>query len=252
MRQVHQRARCALAIPLIAAGLFAASTPAFADQFKQAADGGAIDCAVSRHELTRFSLVGDQFASVSKLSTGYPYNDFAVSNEPVRGDIYVSVPETYVAKSISFFATTKKGFVYKFACSADAVEAQQVFIANPAIAKDDAATWERETRIEDSAVRLIQAMAAGTPLPGYAIRQVAAAPARAGMLEVQLVAEHRGAALAGTTVRVVNRGGNPLTLNTTELAPRGALAVAIAQPTLQPGQATTAWLVSANGETSHD
>jgi conjugal transfer pilus assembly protein TraK len=252
MRCIHSRARCALIIPLAAATLLGSSAPAFADQFKQVADGGAIDCAVSRHELTRFSLVGDQFASVSKLSTGFPYNDFAVSNEPVRGDIYVSVPETYAAKSISFFATTKKGFVYKVACSADAVEAQQVFIANPAIAKDDAASWERETPLEDSAVRLIQGMAAGAPLPGYAIRQVAAPPARAGDLEIQLVAEHGGAALAGTTVRLVNRGGKPLTLTTAELAPRGALAVAILQPTLLPGQATTAWLVGANGEASHD
>ena len=252
MKCLSKRARCALLVPLVTLSLLGASAPAIADQFKQAADGGSIDCAVSRHELTRFSLVGDQFASVSKLSTGYPYNDFAVSNEPVRGDIYVSVPETYAAKSISFFATTKKGFVYKFACSAEAVEAQQVFIANPAIAKDDAANWERETPPEDSAVRLIQAMAAGSPLRGYLIRQVAAPPARVGALEVQLVAEHRGAALAGSIVRILNRGGKPLTLTTAELAPRGALAVAIAHPTLTPGQATTAWLVSPNGETSHD
>ena len=41
--------------------------PAFADQFKQAADGAGIDCSVSAHELTRFALVDDQFASVSKI-----------------------------------------------------------------------------------------------------------------------------------------------------------------------------------------
>jgi hypothetical protein len=74
---------------------------------------------VSARELTRFALVDDQFASVSKISTGTPYNDFAVTNEPLRGDIYVSVPETFAARSISFFATTKKGFVYKVSCQVE-------------------------------------------------------------------------------------------------------------------------------------
>jgi hypothetical protein len=51
-----------------------------------------------------------------RSGTGTPYNDFAVTNEPVRGDIYVSVPEVYAAARISFFATTKKGYVEQFAC----------------------------------------------------------------------------------------------------------------------------------------
>ena len=55
------------------------------------------------HELV--GVVEDQFASVSKISSGYPYNDFAVSNEPLRGDIYVSIPETFAARSFSFSAT---------------------------------------------------------------------------------------------------------------------------------------------------
>ncbi len=141
--RTQRRARAALhglaAIAACVAG------PAFADQFKQAADGAGIECVVSARELTRFALVDDQFASVSKISTGTPYNDFAVTNEPLRGDIYVSVPETYAARSISFFATTKKGFVYKIACQVESIPAAQVFITNPSIAKNDAARWEAET-----------------------------------------------------------------------------------------------------------
>lgn len=77
-----------------------------------------------------------------------PYNDFAVTNEPLRGDIYVSVPETFAARSISFFATTKKGFVYKVSCLVEPVPAVQVFITNPAIATNKAAGWESETPLE--------------------------------------------------------------------------------------------------------
>jgi hypothetical protein len=59
----------------------------------------------------------------------------------------------------AFFATTKKGFVYKFGCRAEPVDAQQIFISNPALAKSDAADWEAETPRGEAAVRLIQAMA---------------------------------------------------------------------------------------------
>ena len=54
----------------LAVSLLALASPAFADQFKQSADGGTIACSVSARELTRFALIGDQFASVSKISSG--------------------------------------------------------------------------------------------------------------------------------------------------------------------------------------
>lgn len=63
----------------LAASLLALASPALADQFKESADGGTVQCSVSARELTRFALIGDQFASVSKISSGYPYNDFAVT-----------------------------------------------------------------------------------------------------------------------------------------------------------------------------
>lgn len=240
-------------IAMLAALLAAsAAQPALADQFKQTADGGTVACEVSARELTRFALVGDAFASVSKIGTGTPYNDFAVSNEPSRGDIYVSVPEVYAPSRVSFFATTKKGYVYKFACSIRQVEAQQVFISNPGIAKDEASSWERATPIETSAVCLIQAMAANAEVPGFAVRQASSLPTRAGAIEVQLIAEYRGASLAGKAVRLANRGYVPVTIATRDLAPQGTIALAIASPVLAPGTATTAWIVGPNGDSGHD
>lgn len=232
--------------------LLAAASPLHADQYKQTADGGAIDCTVSKRELTRVSLIGDQFASVSKISTGYPYNDFAVTNEPVRGDIYLSVPDTYAAATISFFATTKKGFVYKFSCRAEQVDAQQIFITNPALAKSEAADWEAETPREEAAVRLIQAMANNQTVTGFVIRQVAAKPTRIGNLEVQLVAEYRGSSLLGKVIRLTNKGGELLELAEREIAPRDSVAVSLSTSTLKSGATTTAYLVGASGEKSHD
>ena len=228
------------------------ASPAQADQFKQAADGAGIECTVSARELTRFALIGDQFASVSKISTGTPYNDFAVSNEPLRGDIYVSVPETYAASSISFFATTKKGYVYKFACAVESIPAAQVFITNPAIATNEAAAWEAETPLQTSAVRLIQAMANDRTVEGFQVRQSSAPPAWVGDLELQLIGDYRGAELAGKLVRVTNRGSAPITLAASDLAPKDLLAIAIAHPTLEPGTGTSVVVVGANGEPQDD
>ena len=234
---------------LACASALALACPAFAaDQFKQAADGSSVECAVSAHELTRFALVDDQFASVSKISSGTPYNDFAVTNEPLRGDIYVSVPETFAPRSISFFATTRKGFVYKVACRIEQIPAVQVFITNPAIARNMAADWEKETPLTASAVRLIQAMADDRSVEGFEVRQLAAPPARVGDLEVQLIADYRGSSLAGKVIRIANRGKENVTLAERDPAPAGALAVAIVSPVLAPGMSTTAFVVGANGE----
>lgn len=219
-----------------------------ADQYKQVADNGRIECAVSKQELTRIALIGDQFASVSKLSSGTPYNDFAVTNEPLRGDIYISVPETFAPASISFFATTKKGYTYKFACKAEAIEAQQVFITNPALAHNEASDWEKTPSADSGPIRLVQAMASNAILEGFDIRQSAGAPTRVGDLEVQLIAEYRGAALLGKRIRLTNRGRKALSINERDIVPTDTLAVSIAAPTLAPNASTTAYVVGTNPE----
>src|SRR3546814_15516616 len=83
----------------------------------------------------RISLVEDEFASVSKISTGNPQDDFSVVNEPVRGDIYLSVPEGFARPALSFFATSKRGYVYKIVCRIPGEKAVQPFNPTPAISK---------------------------------------------------------------------------------------------------------------------
>ena len=62
-----------------------------------------------------------------KITTGNPAEDFKIVNEPVRGDIYISVPDGFTKPNLSFFGTTRKGFVYKFVCQVRGTEAEQVF-----------------------------------------------------------------------------------------------------------------------------
>ena len=238
----------ALAAVALAAASCAFATAAHADQFVEAADGAAIDCVLARGALTRIALVNDGFANVSKMASGYPYNDFEVTHEPVRGDIYVSVPLQYASAKVSFFATSSAGYVYKFACRVDGEDASQLFVTNPALAKSEAAEWEGNAQTRDeAAIRLIEAMASDAVLPGFRARAELSRPRRTDNLEVQQVAEYEGAELTGQAFTLRNLGPEPITLSSEREAPAGALAFAFGRDTIAPGETTQAFLVFAKG-----
>lgn len=93
---------------LIVLSILAFAVPAFAagDQRLMADDGAQVSCEASAKDLTRISLVGDEFAGVSKIKTGDPASDLSVVNEPVREDIYLSVAEGFGRSALSFFGTS--------------------------------------------------------------------------------------------------------------------------------------------------
>ena len=223
------------------------TAPARADQFVEAADNAKIDCTLSRGELTRIALIDDGFANVSKIASGYPYNDFTITHEPVRGDIYISVPPQFASDRVSFFATSKAGFVYKFACHTAALDASQVFITNPALKAHEAEDWERASGPDDAAIRLIEAMAGDAVLPGFTARTELGLPRRTGTIEVQLVAEYAGAELTGQRLRVRNLGKVPLDLGKDREGPAGAVAFAYGRDVLGPNEMTSAFLVFRKG-----
>ena len=232
----------------LATATAAYASPAHADQFVEAADGAAIDCVLARGALTRIALIEDGFANVSKMASGYPYNDFEVTHEPVRGDIYVSVPLQYASARVSFFATSSAGHVYKFACRVEGEEASQLFVTNPALAKPDATDWEAGAPSrDDAALRLIEAMANDAVLPGFRARAALSRPRRTGSLEVQQVAEYEGAELTGQAFTLRNLGSEPIDLFGEREAPAGALAFAYGRDALAPGETTQAFLVFAKG-----
>lgn len=238
------------AIVLIFIG--AAAMPAFADQTIMAADSSQVDCTASARDMTRISLMEDEFASVSKISTGNPQEDFSVVNEPVRGDIYISVPEGFARSALSFFGTSKRGYVYKFVCKIAGEQAAQVFVSNPAIAKEKSAEGQpqpaRTPNPHEAAAELVQAMYSNAVADGYEMRQRSLRPVLVGALKVQMIAEYRGAELTGRVLRIENRGASSIDLTESQVAPPSALAVSIAEPRkLEPGNVTTAYLVSQNG-----
>jgi len=236
---------------LVAVAAFIIAAPARADQTIMASDSAQVDCAASAKDLTRISLVEDEFASVSKISTGNPLDDFSVVNEPVRGDIYLSVPEGFGRSTLSFFATSKRGYVYKFSCRVAGDQATQVFVSNPAIAKEkaesDGPLQTAAAGPQDAAVELVQAMYTNSVVDGYEMRQRALKPVYVGELKVQMIAEYRGSELTGKVLRIENRSTAPIELTEATVAPASALAVSIAEPKLAPGKVTTAYLVSQNG-----
>ena len=239
----------AIGAGLIAAAIMLWAAPAHADQTVVAADSAQVDCQASARDLTRISLVEDGFASVSKITTGSPQEDFSVVNEPVRGDIYLSVPEGFRKTALSFFATTKRGYVYKFVCRIGGDQAVQVFVSNPTIAREKGATAVAAAPAagpQDAAVELVQAMYSNRVADGYEMRQRSLKPVFVGKLKVQMIAEYRGRDLTGRILRIENAGDGPVELTEQTVAPASALAVTIAEPKLAPGKVTTAYLVSQN------
>ena len=235
---------------LCAIGFGLVPAPAFADQVVEAGDNARIDCTVAAQELTRVSLVDDQFASVSKTEAGDPRDDFSVVNEPTRGDIYISVPAGFRPKALSFFGTSKKGFVYKFACKVEKTEAQQIFVANHAAqqkveASAPPADSDEAPDNDEVAVRLIQGMAGQKAVPGFHMTRSALAPVKSGSLSVQLIAEYKGLDLTGRVIRIENLSEKAVDLSEGAIAPAGAVAVNISTTKLAPHAATGAYVVMA-------
>ena len=240
-------ARRPLGAVLLGAALAFQATPAFADQFVETADNGEVRCSISSRELTRISLVGDAFASVSKITTGDPTSDFTVTNEPVRGDIYVSVATGFAAPGISFFATSKKGNVYKFACVLGDTAAAQIFVNNAGVAPEPVASDDRPRETSAEAIRLIQAMAASKLPDGYRVRQAPGRVSRVGDLKIQSIAEYRGTSFIGRVVRIDNLSDIPAKLAPGDFAGTASVALSLGTDTLAKGQATTLWVVERAG-----
>ncbi|MCW1432143.1 type-F conjugative transfer system secretin TraK [Novosphingobium sp. JCM 18896] len=243
--------RCLGAL-LLGAGLMTAA-PAYADQSVTATDNGAVDCDASKQDLTRISLKDDQFASVSKVTTGVATEDFGIVNEPTRGDIYISVPEGYTRPTISFFGTTQKGFVYKFVCKVSGSEAKQVFVTNadmarPAKPQAGSAAIRPNVPLDQQAVSLVRAMFEQKPLDGFEIRDEPRTPVNVGNLKVQLISEYDGLSMAGKVLRIENTGKEPMVVTDELIASQGAIAVSISNASLQPGQATGAYVVVPAGD----
>lgn len=234
---------------LLVAAMLVMAPSAWADQTIMASDSAQVDCIASARDLTRISLVEDAFASVSKISTGDPQDDFSVVNEPVRGDIYLSVPDGFGRGALSFFGTSKRGYVYKFVCRINGDQALQIFVSNPAIATDKAAENGPPEKLgtQDAAVELVQAMYSNTLANGYEMRQRALRPVYVGTLKVQMIAEYQGVELTGKVLRIENKGDQSVELTEATIAPGSALAISIVERKLAPGKVTTAYLVSRNG-----
>lgn len=239
----------ALGIALVSAGL-ATAAPAYADQTLLVADNGTVRCEASAKNLTRISLKDDQFASVSKVQAPNPADDFQVVNEPLRGDIYLSVANGFSKPTISFFGTTRKGFVYKFICAVGGSDARQVFIANADVEhpRPVVEQWPAGLSAQDASSRLITAMYAQKPIEGFDITWRALVPVNIDALSVQMVGQYVGAAYTGKLLKITNRGAKPAVLTEDKVAPADAVAVSITNPRLAPGEATTAFIVQRSAD----
>ncbi len=239
------RALRSLGGSMLLVGALSGAGAAHADQNIMAADNGTIRCEASAKDLTRISLKDDQFASVSKMQAENPAEDFQVVNEPVRGDIYLSVPSGYPKPNLSFFGTTKKGFVYKFLCAVGGAEPRQVFVANVDGEEARSASDVIPSGLApgESAARLISAMYEQRPVEGYEVSWRSRMPVTTGSLKVQLVGEYVGGEVTGKILKITNDAAAPAVLSEDQVGPSDAVGVSITNAKLAPGQVTMAYVV---------
>ncbi len=232
---------------LFSVGLLGLANPAFADQNLLASDNGTVRCEASLKDLTRITLANDQFASISKVQAANPAEDFDVVNEPLRGDIYISVGQGFSKPAISFFATTRKGYVYKFLCAVGGTDAKQVFVANADMAAPHAVGEELPADLspQDEATRLIAALYAQRSVAGYDIDWRPLAPVATGDVTVQRIGHYQGARLTASLLKLTNTSTKPLALREDDIGPPDAVAISVTNPKLKPGEATTAFVVIA-------
>jgi conjugal transfer pilus assembly protein TraK len=233
-----------IAAAVSAGGLAMTASPALADQNLLVSDNGTVECVASSKDLTRISLKADKFANVSKVAAPSETEDFSVVFEPLRGDIYLSVPEGYPRKALSFFGTTVKGYVYKFTCNVQSQGAEQIFVANVDMEKAGQSEQVAGLSDKDRSIELIQAMYRQDAVPGFEIRSQDRAPVQVGSLKVQLVSEYVGLELRGKQLLIENASRKPVDVSDDTVASDGALAVSVTSARLEPGQKTTAFIVS--------
>ncbi|NLR40558.1 type-F conjugative transfer system secretin TraK [Novosphingobium sp. ERW19] len=232
---------------ILSVGACLVAKPALADQSVRATDNGTVGCIASAKDLTRISLAGDQFASVSRISTGNAEDDFKIVNEPTRGDIYLSVPDGYAKQKLSFFGTTRKGYVYKFVCEVRGEEAEQLFVTNSAIQAQDERQALRPKSPEETATRLVQAMYRGEAIDGFEQAAAVLAPVRIGKLEVQQIGQYQGENLRGLILRVRNTAREPIKLDEQVLSARGAVAFMAPVSELAPNAVSAVYLIHKAG-----
>jgi conjugal transfer pilus assembly protein TraK len=135
-----------------------------------------------------------------------PAEDFKIVNEPVRGDIYISVPDGFTKPTSRSSARPARASSTSSCARCAGTTPSRCSSANTAIKPKRARDWEVRSSPEDTAVRLAQAMYRSETIEGFEIRQSVLEPVMVGKLEVQQVGEYRGADLKGLILKVRNTG----------------------------------------------
>lgn len=214
-----------------------------ADQFLKAADNATLSGVMSKSEVTRISFTGDDAASVQKIKPTNPMDDFSIAHDPVTGDIYVTLPVGFSSKFVNFFATSKRGFTYKFILRVSDIPATQIFVQNPVVGSQRAAQFERKQPYRQTLVKIIRAMWNRQILPGYEITWRDRHRIKAGPLRYRQTGLYQGSNLVGRIYEVENNSAKPVQLSEGLFQTGHILAVSIQQRDLAPRSKTSVFVI---------
>jgi conjugal transfer pilus assembly protein TraK len=159
-----------------------------------------------------------------------------VTNEPVRGDIYLSVPDTYAARNHQLLCDNEEGLRLQIQRAAQSRSTPANIHHQSCAGKTRCGGLGKpKRRSRPAAVRLIQAMANNRTFDGYDYPASSRLAARVGDLEVQLIAEYRGSASPAKSSAHEQKRPKPLTLAESDISRRATRRRLDCQPTLKSG-----------------
>lgn len=199
---------------------------------------------ISAKETTRLVVEGGKIRSL--IATD---GELAVEKDEERGQLFLR--PAILDKPINVRVITSSGATYNLIMQAVDVPQEDVVIREPFAARNGSAAVPRNGRATSDnllpAVRgLITAMALEEPPAGVEIRTMNREFALWENTRFVMTAAYTERELVGEKYRLTNTGKNPMRLVEQELYRKGVVAVGVENMQLEPGQATTVYVVRAN------
>jgi conjugal transfer pilus assembly protein TraK len=184
-------------------------------------DNARVECVASQRDLTRISLVGDAFASVSKVQ---PETRSTISRWSTSRRAATSISRSRAGRRRSRSSERRRR---ASSTSSPAGSSRRGAADLPRQSRRgsrcksaDADEGDQQAPdLDETAVRLVQAMAGQKVVPGFRMEKAALVPVRAGDVTVQLLAQYRGLDLTGRVLRIENTGKAATDLSEAQIAP---------------------------------
>lgn len=207
-------------------------------EIKVAMEGELIAAIISKSQPTRISVMDDRIKNVVHKA-----GSFSLSENTDNGDIFIIPNERLMLQTIHLFLLTEKGYTYQMALTPQVSDAKTILVRPSHLSTQKAVSWEQETPVRQTVVRLMKAMIDGEITQGITrVEKIESIPFKDG-LELKLKSIFTGASLTGNVYQIKNETKEAVKLKEIRFYEDGVLAVHLEQSMLIPGAVANVYVV---------